>query len=148
MREVICSTPPFWTILKFLRRCLRVPLQQIIFQVRPGPYEFICLCHATMIRSKGIWKKFGSEYPTSLLRYHDFFHTLSIRGYTPVLFITSAAASISASVSAIQVHPSVLDAYPRYSVTNINTWHDGLTADLVLLPNPCKVFGDDILKLS
>jgi len=52
------------------------------------------------------------------------------------------------SVFAIQVDPSVLDACPGYSATNINTRHDGLTADLVLLPNPCNVFGNDIPKLS
>ena len=110
-----------------------------------------------MLRSTGIWKKFGSEYPTSILRYHEsrrfFSHTLRgyipVRAEAPVLFITAAAGSVFASVSAIQADPSVLDAYPRYSATNIKTWHgDGLTPDLVLLPNPCKVFGYDILKLS
>ena len=67
-----------------------------------------------------------------------------MRKSTAVLFFTAAAAS----VSAIQVDPSVLDACPGYSATNVKTQRDGLTADLVLLPNPCNVFGDDIQKLS
>ncbi|KIM49885.1 glycoside hydrolase family 31 protein [Hebeloma cylindrosporum] len=67
-----------------------------------------------------------------------------MRRTTAVLFLTAVAAS----VSAIQVDPSVLDACPGYSATNIKTRRDGLTADLVLLPNPCNVFGDDIQKLS
>ena len=68
----------------------------------------------------------------------------SMRRSTAVLFFTAAAAS----VSAIQVDPSVLDACPGYSATNIKTRNDGLTVDLVLLPNPCNVFGDDIPDLS
>jgi alpha-glucosidase len=67
-----------------------------------------------------------------------------MRRSTAVLFLAAAAVS----VSAIQVDPSVLDACPGYSVTNVETRRDGLTADLVLLPNPCNVFGDDIQKLS
>jgi hypothetical protein len=68
----------------------------------------------------------------------------NMRRSTAVIFFTAAAAS----VSAIQVDPSVLDACPGYSATNIKTRHDGLTADLVLLPNSCNVFGDDIPNLS
>ena len=78
------------------------------------------------------WKKFGSEYSTSVLRYHradDSFHTCP---HCPTSlyarsqkhggsFFTAAAAS----VSEIQVDPSVLDAYQGYSAMNIQTWHDG-----------------------
>ena len=47
-------------------------------------------------------------------------------------------------LSAIQVDPSVLDAYQGYSAMNIQMWHDGLAAVLVLSPNRCNIFGDDI----
>ena len=97
------------------------------------------------------WKKFGSEYSTSVLRYHradDSFHTCP---HCPTSlyarsqkhggsFFTAAAAS----VSEIQVDPSVLDAYQGYSAMNIQTWHDGLAAVLVLSPNRCNIFEDDI----
>jgi len=61
------------------------------------------------------------------------------------VFLFTAAAT---SVSAIQVDPNALNACSGYSATNVETRRDGLTADLVLLPNPCNVFGDDIQKLS
>ena len=117
------------------------------------------VCHATNQQGNGR----NSEANTPLVFYvilkaDDSFHNslapIVLRGSTPVrknmrrstavLFFTAAAAS----VSAIQVDPSVLDACPGYSATNIKTRHDGLTADLALLPNPCNVFGDDIAKLS
>ena len=62
---------------------------------------------------------------------------------TAVFLFTAAV-----SVSAIQVDPGVLDACPGYSAMNVKTRNDGLTADIVLLANPCNVFGDDIQKLS
>ncbi|KAF8957752.1 glycoside hydrolase family 31 protein [Flammula alnicola] len=69
-------------------------------------------------------------------------------GRNTALRVFLAAALIQASAVATFVDPAVLEACPGYSATNAKTRRDGLTADLILGPKPCNVFGNDIQKLS
>lgn len=59
------------------------------------------------------------------------------------------ALLLSAGVGlATYVDPSILEACPGYTATNVHTTRDGVTADLILRGTPCNVFGNDIANLS
>ncbi|KAF5371321.1 hypothetical protein D9758_004164 [Tetrapyrgos nigripes] len=57
-------------------------------------------------------------------------------------------ALLSAQVSATWTDPSVLDACPGYTVSNVVTEGPTLNADLTLAGEGCNVFGTDIPQLS
>jgi len=46
------------------------------------------------------------------------------------------------------VDPAVLDACPGYTATNINQKGSELSAELLLGPSPCNLFGADVKTLS
>ncbi|PPQ91932.1 hypothetical protein CVT25_000975 [Psilocybe cyanescens] len=58
------------------------------------------------------------------------------------------AALLPTYVFATFVNPSILEACPGYSASNVKVRHDGLSADLTLAGSPCNVFGNDVKKLS
>ena len=70
------------------------------------------------------------------------------RSRTSALSAFLTVAILQASVLATVVDPSVLDACPGYTATNIKTKPNGLSADLVLGSKACNVFGEDVKKLS
>ncbi|PPQ96021.1 hypothetical protein CVT25_013883 [Psilocybe cyanescens] len=59
-----------------------------------------------------------------------------------------ALALLPTSAFGAVVDPSILQACPGYTATNVRTKRDGLTADLTLRGTACNVFGPDIQKLS
>ncbi|KAH9477307.1 putative alpha/beta-glucosidase agdC [Psilocybe cubensis] len=59
-----------------------------------------------------------------------------------------ALSLLPVSTLAAVVDPSILQACPGYTATNVRTKRDGLTADLTLRGSGCNVFGPDINKLS